>query len=156
METIYPTAIKFHKKSVEMQFALKKPEVVEGGSSAGRRTKPGCVFLEIAKAKEDNSGTMDWANKIIMKLSSGDIATLITSLRKGQPAKLFHKLEREVVQSTTLNVEKGEKEGTYKWFVGKQLGNDKLFANIYLNDADMFLATKMLESALPVIHAWAE
>ena len=58
----YPQALKVHKKSAELQFQLAKPKKVdEGGRSVN---KLGCVFLEVAKAKEDGSDRMDWENKI--------------------------------------------------------------------------------------------
>ena len=121
----YPQPLKFHKKSAQLQVDLKRPEEDEGG-----RTKPGCLFLALAKAKEDGSDRMDWDNKINIKLDPVDIAKIVTGVRSGQAVKLYHKVEARQ-SATTLTVEAGN-PGSYKWFISKKVGENQNFGNIYL------------------------
>jgi len=131
---------------------MRPKEVEEDGRKI---TKSGCVFLEIAKAKNDGTDRMDWENKIIMKLSTKDIADLVMGVRGSGNVNIFHKVDKPdgTSPSSTLKVEPGT-EGTFKWFVGKTVGNDKKFATIYLDQKDMYLTFQMLEAAIPVIHGW--
>lgn len=144
----YPQPLKFHKKVAQLQVDLVRPKEDEGG-----RLKDGCLFLSMAKAKGDDSGRMDWDNKINMKLDPVDIAEIVTKVRTGAPAKLFHKSEK-AGSTTTLEVASGDREGTYKWFINKSVGEQKNFGNIYLDQRDMFHLFTMFEAALPVISGW--
>jgi hypothetical protein len=149
----FPQPLKFHKKTAQLQIDLVRPkeEEVEGKV----RVKDGCLFLSLAKAKEDGSDRMDWDNKINMKLDPVDIAEIVTKVRKNQPAKLFHKSEA-AGSTTTLDVGPGEREGTYKWFINKTVGGNKNLGNIYLDQKDMFHIFTMFEAALPVISGWVQ
>jgi hypothetical protein len=144
----YPQPLKFHKKVAQLQVDLVRPKEDENG-----RLKDGCLFLSVAKAKGDDSGRMDWDNKINMKLDPVDIAEIVTKVRSGVPAKLFHKSEK-AGSVTTLEVSAGDREGTYKWFINKSIGEQKNFGNIYLDQRDMFHLFTMFEAALPVISGW--
>ena len=148
----FPQPLKFHKKVAQLQLDLVRPkeEEVDGRT----RVKEGCLFLAIAKAKQDGSERMDWENKINMKLDPVDIAEIVTKVRQNQPAKLFHKSEAKN-SVTTLEVAPGEKAGTYKWFVNQTVGDSKNMSNIYLDQRDMFHIFTMFEAALPVISGWA-
>lgn len=149
----YPQPLKFHKKVAQLQIDLVRPKQEEGGAEGRARIKDGCLFLSMAKAKGDGSDRMDWANKINMKLDPVDIAEIITKVRSGQPAKLFHKSEA-AGSITTLEVAAGERQGTFKWFLNKSQGQDKRFGNIYLDQRDMFHIFIMFEAALPIISGW--
>lgn len=144
----HPGALKFHKKSAQIQIDLVRRKEDDNG-----RMKNGCLFLSLAKAKDDDSGRMDWENKINMKLDPVDIAEIVTKIRSGQPAKLFHKSEA-AGSTTTLEVAPGERQGTFKWFLNKTQGQDKKFGNIYLDQRDMFHIFVMFEAALPIISGW--
>ena len=147
MSTKYATPLKFHKKVAQLQIDLAKPKEEEG------KTKEGCLFISLAKALDDNTGRMDWDNKINMKLGPMDISRIITGVRSGQPVKLFHKSEA-AGSTTTLEVAAGERKGTFKWFLNKTQGQDKKFGNIYLDQRDMFHIFIMFEAALPIISGW--
>lgn len=143
----YPQPLKFHKKKAQLQIDLKRPEEDDNG-----RLKPGCLFLALAKAKEDGSDRMDWDNKINIKLDPVDISKIVTGVRAGQVVKLFHKVESRN-STTTLNVEAGS-PGSFKWFISKKVGEDSKFGNIYLDSGDMYHLFTMFEAALPVISGW--
>lgn len=147
----YPQPLKFHKKTAQLQIDLVRPkeEEVDGRS----RVKEGCLFLSLAKAKQDGSDRMDWDNKINMKLDPVDIAEIVTKVRTNQTAKLFHKNEA-ANSTTTLEVAPGERQGTYKWFISKTAGDNKNLGNVYLDQRDMFHIFTMFEAALPVISGW--
>lgn len=143
----YPQPLKFHKKSAQVQFDLVRPKEDESG-----RTKAGCLFMALAKAKQDGSDRMDWDNKINIKLDPVDISKIVTGVRSGQPVKLFHKSEA-ANSTTTLNVEAGN-PGSFKWFISKKVGENQNSGNIYLDQGDMFHLFTMFEAALPVISGW--
>lgn len=143
----YPQALKFHKKTAQLQVDLVKPKEDENG-----RIKSGCLFMALAKAKADNPDRMDWDNKINIKLDPVDIAKIVTGVKAGQPVKLFHKSEA-AGSTTTLNVEAGN-PGSYKFFISKQVGENKNLGNIYLDNSDMYILFTMFEAALPVISGW--
>lgn len=147
----YPQPLKFHKKVAQLQIDLVRPKEEERDGKT--RIKDGCLFLSLAKAKDDNSGYMDWDNKINMKLDPVDIAEIVTKVRSGQQAKLFHKSEA-AGSTTTLEVAAGERPGTFKWFLNKTQGQNKNFGNIYLDQRDMFHLFTMFEAALPIISGW--
>ena len=151
MTITYPQPLKFHKKVAQLQVDLVQPKE-EQDDQGKKRIKDGCIFLSLAKALGD-SGRMDWTNQIRMKLSPTDICNILVSIRGGEVAKLFHKSEAAGTTST-LEVAPGEREGTFKWFIGKTKGEQKAFGNIYLDNKDMFYLFKMLEAALPVISGW--
>lgn len=143
----YPQPLKFHKKTAQLQVDLVRPKEDDNG-----RIKSGCLFLSLAKALDDNSGRMDWDNKINMKLDPVDISKIVTGVRSGQPVKLFHKSD-SAGSVTTLNVEAGN-PGSFKWFISKAVGDDKKLGNIYLDSGDMFHLFTMFEASLPVISGW--
>ncbi len=151
----YPQALKFHKKSAEMQLNLLRPKDVEEGEKV--RTESGCIFLDIAKPKGDGTSHMDWANKITMKLSSRDIAQLVMGIRVEKKADLIHRVEKPdgTFSQTTLKVEPGERD-TFKWFIAKSLGTESKNTTIFLDRQDMYLAFNMLEAVVPVIHGWSD
>lgn len=139
-----------------MQLNLLRPQDVEENGAV--KTKPGCIFLDIAKPKNDGSERMDWDNKITMKISSRDIADIVLGVRAESKADIIHKVNRADGSEsvTTLKIEPGERQGTFKWFVGKMVGSEKSNVTVYLDTKDMYLVFQMLEAAIPVIHGWSE
>jgi hypothetical protein len=112
------------------------------------------VFFTLARALGDNSGRMDWNNKILMKIDHTDIAKIVTSARsKKFPIDIFHK-SADNGNTSTLKVEEGQNPGTYKLFMGKNIGGQKSYAQIYLNTEDMFLLFNLLETSVPVTLGW--
>jgi len=148
----YPQPLKFHKKIAQLQVDLVRPKEEESEGNRPR-IKDGCLFLALAKAKQDGSDRMDWENKINIKLDPVDIAEIVTKIRSGGTAKLFHKSEA-AGSTTTLEVAPGDRQGTYKWFINKSVGGTKNFGNIYLDQRDMYHLFTMFEAALPVIAGW--
>jgi hypothetical protein len=151
MSISYPQPLKFHKKIAQLQVDLVKPkEEMEGEK---RRVKEGCLFLSLAKPLGD-TGRMDWANKINMKLDAVDLVNVLTGMKmKNFPIKLYHKSEA-AGSVTTLEVSPGQNAGTFKWFVSKTVGENKNFGQVYLDTKDMYYISVMFESALPVISGW--
>ena len=149
----YPQSIKFHKKIAQLQVDLKRPEEVEGDQ--GRlKIKDGCIFLTAAKQLNPDSDRMDWENKLLMKLGAVDIVNFLAGINRNTfPIKLFHKVQG-TDKSSTLNVEAGDRPGTFKWSIGNSNGTDKRYVNIYLDGKDMLYLKIMFEAALPVISGW--
>jgi hypothetical protein len=148
----YPQPIKFHKKTAQLQVDLARPKEEQQGDRT--RVSTGCVFFTLARALDDNSGKMDWNNKILMKIDHSDIAKIVTSARsKKFPIDIFHK-SADTGHSSTLKIEEGQNPGTYKVFMGKNAGAQKRYAQIYLNTEDMFLLFNLLEASVPVTLGW--
>lgn len=146
----YPQPIKFHKKVAQLQLDLKRPEQKEEGG----RTKitTGCVFFTLARALDDGSDRMDWDNKILMKIDVPDIAKLVAGVRTGKfPVDIFHTTGDK---SSTLKIEPGQNNGTFKLSMGKKGEGANKFASIYLNNEDMYAMFNLLEAAVPVILGW--
>jgi len=149
----YPQAIKFHKKTAQLQFDLVRPKEEDNATNGRKRIKDGCIFLSLAKAKQDGSDRMDWDNKINLKLDPADIAEIVVKIRSNESAKLFHKSEA-AGSTSTLEVSQGDRPGTYKWFLSKTQGENKNYGVIYLDKKDMFHLFVMFEAALPIISGW--
>lgn len=151
----YPQALKFHKRTAQLQLDMNRPaeEVAENGK---KRIKDGCLFLSLAKALGDDSGRMDWTNKLNMKLNGTDIVKILAGLNvKNFPIDLIHKSQKDGIDATsTLKIELGQTPGTFKVFLGRSFGEQKSYGTIYLNGEDMLYVKTMLEAALPVISGW--
>lgn len=149
----YPQPIKFHKKSAQLQVDLARPK--EEQTPEGKtRVNPGCVFFTLARALGDDSGRMDWQNKILMKIDHTDIAKIITGTRTQKfPVDIYHKSE-STGNSSSLKLEPGQNPGTFKLFMGKSVNNQKSYAQIYLNTEDMFLLFNLLEASVPLTLGW--
>ncbi|MDD3412571.1 MAG: hypothetical protein PHY47_01080 [Lachnospiraceae bacterium] len=145
----YPEAVKFYKKKSELQVKLAKPEADE----AGRIVKKGCVFFEIANAiPGSEEGRIDWSNKIIMKIGTNDIASILHGLRTRAPEiKLFHSND---AGSTTCTIKPGN-EGSFGLQIFKTAGAEKKNASLYLSGPDMVVLSSLLDAALPVTLGWA-
>lgn len=150
MNTIkYPETVKFYKKSAELQVKLAKPQADEDG----KISRKGAIFFEIAKALPgDANGRIDWANKIIMKIGTNDIAQIVHGLRTKAPEiKLFHQND---AGSSSCNIKPGN-QGSYQLSVFKTAGEDKKNASLYLSGPDMLVLTNLLQASLPVTLGWS-
>lgn len=147
----YPEAVKFYKKSSELQVKLAKPQADE----SGKITRKGAVFFEIAKALaggDARNPRMDWANKIIMKIGTNDVAQIMHGLRTKQPEiKLFH----QNAEGNSSCIIKPGNEGSYQVSVFKTAGEVKKNASLYLSGPDMIVLTNLLQASLPVTLGWA-
>jgi hypothetical protein len=153
----YPQNLKFHKKVAQLQIDLFKARDEE--TSAGKITsKEGAVFFAIAKSLGPDTDRMDWDNKITMKISPTDISKIVVGCRKRSfPVDLIHRSEK-TGRTTTLKIEPGQREGTYRWTIAANYGKDdnrNQFVSIYLSDEDMFLVFNVLEASVPLILGWS-
>lgn len=149
----YPQPMKFHKKIAQLQVDLVRPKEEVSDNNKARITE-GCLLISIARALDDNSGKMDWANKILMKLNSTDVVNILCGMRTKQfPIKLIHKYQGD---TSYLEVSQGERPGTFKWMIGKTIGEQKKFASIYLDAKDMYHLAVMLDASLPITAGWME
>ena len=153
----YPRSVKIHKKSAELQFSLMRPKDIKDETGKVKSSETGCIFLEIAKPKNDGTEYMDWDNGLRMKIGPRDIAQIVSGVRSTGTTKLFHRSEKEgsVPTDTTLNIDPGN-DNTFKWSVFKNQGDSKRNVTIFLDQYDMFMVFNMLEAAMPVIHGWVE
>lgn len=147
----YPQALKIHKKTAQLQLDLKPAKEVLDSASGKTRVEEGCVFFSLAKALDDQSGKMDWNNKILMKIDHNDIAKIIMGVRSGKNVDIFHKTADD--RSTTLKIEAGQ-PGTYKFVMGKKDGSQSGMATVYLNTEDLFVIFNLLEAAIPLTLGW--
>ena len=146
----YPQPVKFHKKTAQLQVDLKpaKEVQIDGGRL---KVEEGCLFFSLAKALDDNSGKMDWNNKILMKIEHNDIAKIVVGVRSGKPVDIFHKSSE--TKSTTLKLEPGN-PGTYKLAMGIKDVQRQAMYNIYLSSEDMFVLFNLMESSVPLTLGW--
>jgi len=147
----YPQPVKFHKKTAQLQIDLK-PARENLDESGKTKVEEGCVFFSLAKALDDNSGKMDWNNKILMKIEPNDIAKIIVGLKSNKTVDIFHKSSE--TKSTTLKIEAGQNPGTYKLTMGLKDQSRNSMGNIYLNSEDLFVAFNLLENSIPLTLGW--
>lgn len=147
----YPQALKLHKKTAQLQIDLKPAREEQDPTSGKMRVEEGCVFFSLAKALDDQSGKMDWNNKILMKIDHADIAKIIMGVRSSKNVDIFHKASD--TRSSTLKVEQGQ-PGTYKLTMGKKDGATSGMASVYLNTEDMFIIFNLLEASIPLTLGW--
>jgi hypothetical protein len=147
----YAEAVKFYKKRAELQVKIAKPEADEGG----RITKKGAIFFEMANALsggDPKNPRMDWANKIIMKIGTNDIAQILHGLRTRSPEiKLFHS---NATGSSTCSIKPGN-EGSYGVSIFKKDGEESKNASLFLSGPDMVVLSTLLAAALPVTLGWS-
>lgn len=146
----YPQPVKFHKKTAQLQVDLK-PAREEQLPDGKVKVEEGCLFFSLAKALDDNSGKMDWNNKILMKIEHNDIAKIIVNVRSSKPVDIFHKSSE--TKSTTLKVEAGN-PGTYKLTMGIKDVQRQAMYSIYLSSEDMFVLFNLMESSIPLTLGW--
>ncbi len=146
----YAETLKFHKRKAELQVKIAKPEADE----AGRISRKGCVFFEIANALP-SSGTdtrMDWSNKIVMKIGVNDIAQMLYGLRTRAPEiKLYHQNDSG---SSACNIKPGN-EGSFSFSIFKKMGEQTSQASLFLSGPDVMVLTTLLQASLPVTLGWS-
>jgi hypothetical protein len=147
----YPETVEFYKKRNTLQVKLKKPVADDAGKIADRGE--GCLFFEVANAiPGDADGRIDWNTKIVMKIGMNDIAKLLAfKAQEGEECKLFHKT---AAGSSTLSLKLGTNPGTYSFNIGKVVGDQKSYVNVYLSAEDMTVLRELLRAALPTILGW--
>ena len=138
--------VKFHKSKSEVQMSLVYPEY----DQKGYIIKKGSIFFEIANALP-NSDNMDWKNKIVMKIGLPDIGNILSNIKASNPVKLYHENESG---NTSLNIQGGEKPGTYGLFFTQKKGEAITKMMIYLNSEDMNIFIPLLQSGLCKMVGW--
>ena len=142
----YSEPVKFHKKTTQMQMHIKKPSVKND------KIERGALFFEIAKAKEGTEN-MDWDNKITMKIGVSDIGKIMAGIKNiaNEGIKIYHESNNG---STTLNINSGQRPGTFSFQYGKKVAEKADNIQIYLNAEDMNIFMTLITAGLPVILGW--
>lgn len=149
----HPIPLKFHKKKVQLQLDYRPPyEEVDGER---RSVVQGSVFLSVARALDEAGSRMDWDGATFMKLGPVDVAQILTGLRaRSDKVDLYHQPSGSP-RSSSLQIEPGQKPGTYRWTLTVASEGQKDARTIYLDTCDTHLLVTCLEAVIPMMVGWA-
>lgn len=156
----YPATVKFHKKNMgEMQINFSAP-VFESKDNGRKETRPGCLYLEIARPVPSDAGgdgdKIDWNNKIVVKLDGHDLAALEDAYVNDEYAEQGKTLIHHKPQGggfSQVNITPA-KEGTFQWYIAKSKGGQKQMATMYVSRAEMRRIMRLIDEALRIIDGW--
>jgi len=120
-----------------------------------------CLFIESAKQllekNSDGNSLFDWANKIIFKLGSPDIAEILCVLHNiknsvGQGDRgLFHSNNKG---NAVLKFQKAEKSGYYFGISVKKEGSEPVAIKHSITDGEGMILQILLRRAIEIVYDW--
>jgi len=120
-----------------------------------------CIFIESAKQllekNSDGNSLFDWANKIIFKLGSPDIAEILCVLHNiknsvGQGDRgLFHSNNKG---NAVLKFQKAEKSGYYFGISVKKDGSEPVAIKHSITDSEGMILQILLRRAIEIVYDW--
>jgi len=154
---------KIHNRTGSVQFTLK-PAHFDGETFAARGgdvqvLKKGHLMVEMAnsadKAERHASIVYDWAGKVVMKLSDGDIHQILAGL-EGRTCRIVHDPNKArgggsdgTLPKSCLQLRRGEQFG---YFMSLSRGDKK--AQCPLSDTDAATLRLLLQRAVVRIYGW--
>ena len=137
----------FYKGKAALQVEISRPT----------ESKPGVVFLSIARAIKARK--YDWEKKIIMAITSLEIAKLEIARLKGEKTSFFHDpgmgSEEEGKQYKNFIMERG-RDGK-SWFLAftwKRGEQDPYRISIVLSDSEYYVLKQFLDRSIPPVLGW--
>lgn len=142
-----------------------KPKKDGSGSTAqlGYSESANCVFMELAKQKEDTTVTnarFDYDNKIIMKLGAVDICEMLVVLDGKKDSinnekGIFHQFEKDGFKVTSgIRLKRNDpKYGGFFLEVGKNENGEKKNVALRITDAESIMLSVILKTYLEKIFS---
>jgi hypothetical protein len=125
-----------------------------GKAKDGWKLREGCVFLEIASAKDKN--VYDWDTKIIFALSVSDIGKLLLGLNKKGDTELMHdpgaKTDAQGAVKKFLNVKVSDQGALFS--VTQAAGGDKRTHTVPMSPDEVVVLRQLLQSAISSALSW--
>ena len=149
----FPITFNIFKGGAAARFSVVRPEPQSGD----RPSKPGYVYLDIAKAIGPNPNdpklkSYDWNNKIGVKLGVSDIMKIGYALSRGDSSgSLFHEYNGD---TKVIDFNRVEGQSPYFLSVSAKISGKESKISLPIAREEAFALSVMMQQALSTIHKW--
>jgi len=145
--------LSYYRRGVgELQMAYSLPTA----NPQTGKSKAGAFYLTMGKAIPNGDGKIDWNNKLIFKLSGGDMCLIRAKFQRGLfPIELVHDnsgVKTNLFISPGDSVTKGDRKGLQSFSWTLKRGEQKIWT--YLDSAQIDHLLLVCESVMPHLYGW--